>query len=73
MNRRDANVLRAFALWTVLVWGRFLVSVVGDDTQTTAFRVIHGVLAVVSIAFAVVTWVIVARNRRFGRRDVPDA
>ena len=73
MNRRDANLLRAFALWTVLVWGRFVWSIIIDGSQSTGFKVVHGVLAAVSIAFAVATWFVVARNRRFGRRDIPDA
>lgn len=55
-----------------MVWGRFVWNIVGDDSQSTGFKVVHGILAVVSIAFALVTWVIVARNRRFGRRDIPD-
>ena len=67
MTTRHALVLRAFALWTVWVWGTRIWNVIGDDERGTAFKVVHVVLAVVSVAFAVATWVIVRRER--ARRD----
>ncbi len=56
-------MLRAFAVWTVWVWGTRIGNVIGDESRSTAFKVIHVVLAVVSVAFAVATWVITRRVR----------
>ncbi len=56
-------MLRAFAVWTVWVWGTRIGNVIGDESRSTAFKVIHVVLAVVSVAFAVATWVITRRAR----------
>ncbi|MBA3653962.1 MAG: hypothetical protein H0W70_07180 [Actinobacteria bacterium] len=63
MTRTEAIVLRAFAVWTVWVWGTRIGNVIGDESRSTAFKVIHVVLAVVSVAFAVATWVITRRVR----------
>ena len=63
LSRRDSLVLRAFAVWTVWVWGTRIWNLVGDDERGTAFKVVHVVLALVSVAFAVATWAIVARRR----------
>ena len=70
MTRRQSVVLRAFAVWTVWVWGTRIWNIVGDDEHGTAFKVVHAVLALVSIAFAVATWRIVsavARRREEAR------
>ena len=64
MSRNHALVPRAFAVWTVYVWGTRIWNVVSDDTRDFAFKAVHVVLALVSVAFAVATWVIVSRNRR---------
>lgn len=64
MRRRDALVLRAFAVWTVWVWATRIWNVWGDADRSTGFKFVHTVLAVVSVAFAVVTWGIVRRIRK---------
>jgi hypothetical protein len=61
MSNRDANLLRAAAIWTVFVWGVFIRNVVRDRTHSTGFVVVHVSLAVVSLAFAVVIWRIAMR------------
>ena len=66
MSRSSRLVLRAFALWTVYVWGTRLWNILGDDETTAAFKVVHLALALMSVAFAVATWVIVAKE---GKRD----
>ena len=63
MLRHHAVVLRAFALWTVWIWATRIWNIVGDDDRTMAFKVVHSVLALVSVVFAVATWVIVRRER----------
>lgn len=63
MSRNSRLVLRAFAVWTVYVWGNRMWNILGDGDTTTAFKVVHLMLALVSVAFAVATWVIVARTK----------
>lgn len=67
MTWNQANLLRAFSLWTAFVWCTRIVNIIGDD-HPVGFKVVHSVLALVSVAFAVATWVIVARVRRGARR-----
>ena len=67
MSSRDALVLRGFVVWTVYVWGTRIWNIVGDETRSFGFKAVHVVLALVSVAFAVATWVIVSRNRRRAR------
>ena len=67
MSTREALVLRAFAVWTVYVWGTRIWNVVGDDQRGLAFKAVHVLLAVVSVAFAVAAWAIVSRVRRRSR------
>ncbi len=65
MSRRDTLLLRAAALWTVFVWGFFLRNLLfGDTDRSTGFKVVHTVLAVVSIAFAAAIWSVATRSRR---------
>ena len=64
MSRIEALVVRAFAVWTVYVWATRIWNIVGDDSTSTAFKVVHSVLALVSVAFAVAALVVVARVRR---------
>jgi hypothetical protein len=64
MTRAQANLLRAFALWTVYVWGFRIFTILGDDEHGTGFKVVHSALALVSVAFAVATWIVVSRLRR---------
>ena len=63
MRRRDVWILRAFALWTCWVWLTRIGNVLGDDERGFAFKAVHVALALVSVAFAVVTWRIAARSR----------
>lgn len=62
MTRSSRLVLRAFALWTVYVWGTRMWNIANDASTSTGFKVVHGVLALISVAFAVATWVIVQRT-----------
>ena len=69
LSRSSKLVLRAFALWTVYVWGTRMWNIAQDGDTTTAFKVVHGVIALISVAFAVATWVIVARTGRAKEAD----
>jgi ABC-type thiamin/hydroxymethylpyrimidine transport system permease subunit len=65
VSRRDNLLLRAAALWTVFVWGIFLRNLLfGDTDRSTGFKVVHSVLAVVSLAFAAGIWSVASRSRR---------
>jgi hypothetical protein len=63
MNRSQAIVLRAFAIWTMYVWVTRMWNIWRDDSQTVGFKAVHTVLAVVSVGFAVACLVIVKRVR----------
>ena len=67
MSKRDAWVIRAFALWTVYVWGTRIWNVIGDEERDFAFKAVHVALALVSVAFAAAAWFVVARSRRASR------
>ena len=69
MSRRDALVLKVCAGWTVFVWGTFIRNMIRNDTQSTGFKVVHSVIAVVSLAFAVALWVIASRSRKQAQVD----
>ncbi len=62
MTRLHANILRAFAAWTVFVWGVRIRNIWGDD-HSVGFKAVHSILAVVSVAFAVACWWVVTQNR----------
>ena len=66
MNRRQALVVRAFAGWTVFVWIVFIRNVVIGGDGGAGARIVHGLLAVVSIALAVLSWRVVSRVRDSG-------
>ena len=70
MNRRDAIVLRAFAAWTVYVWGTRIWNVF-DGANSAGFIAVHVALALVSVAFAAAAIVVVrsVRRRATGDRD----
>ena len=71
MTRGQANLLRAFSSWTVYVWVTRMWNIWRDD-QSVGFKLVHTVLAVVSIAFAVACWVVVSRVRRRRLAVPPD-
>lgn len=56
-------MLRAFAVWTVYVWVTRLWNIWRDSTRDTGFKLVHTVLAVISVAFAVAAWAVVKRVR----------
>jgi hypothetical protein len=59
-------LLRASVIWTAWVWIVLIRNMI-DSTDAWSFRLIHIGLGVVSLAFAVVTWVITSKARRFTR------
>jgi hypothetical protein len=61
--------LYAFSVWTVWVWGTRIWNILGDDARSTGFKVVHTVLAIVSVAFAIAAWVVVRRVRSAQQRS----
>lgn len=64
MTRTESLVLRAAAVWTVFIWGFRMLNLLGDETRSAGFKVVHLTLAAVSVAFAVALWRIATRSRR---------
>jgi hypothetical protein len=65
MTRRDALLLRVAALWTLFVWAVFLRNLLfGDTNRSLGFKVVHTVLAVVSLGFGAAIWAVAARSRQ---------
>lgn len=61
MSRRDRWILRAAAVWTLWVWGTRIWNIWGDD-HGFGFKVVHSLLALVSVAFAVAIWRVAQRR-----------
>ena len=66
MTRGEARILLAAAAWTLYVWISRVVILAGQD-ESVGFKVVHFVLAGVSIAFAVAIARIGLRHRRSSR------
>jgi hypothetical protein len=64
MTRRQIRILLAASVWTLYVWVSRLFIMAGQDTST-GFKVVHFVLAGVSIAFGVaVGWIAWSARRQ---------
>ncbi|PZR83265.1 MAG: hypothetical protein DLM65_02350 [Candidatus Aeolococcus gillhamiae] len=59
--------------WTAFVWAVFLRNLFKDHTRTAGFKAVHTVIAVVSLVFAVVIWVIATRSRQHDRAGTPSS
>jgi hypothetical protein len=66
LTRRQARILIAAAIWTLYVWISRLVIMAGQD-ESTGFKVVHGILAFVSIGFALAIGKIGLSARRASR------
>jgi hypothetical protein len=58
VTRRETWILRGFAVWVTYEWLTLLWNVWHDHAagQGLGFKLVHTVLAVITIAFAVVAW-----------------
>ena len=70
-TRIRANVLLAAAAWTLYVWVTRMWNIARDPAHGLGFKLVHGLLAVVSVAFAVALGVIGLRMRREARQHAP--
>jgi hypothetical protein len=64
MSLRDAWILRAAAAWTVWVWATRIWNIWGDADRSAGFKIVHTVLAAVSVGFAIAIWSVARRGRR---------
>jgi len=71
VTKRRAWVLLAAAAWTCYVWGTRLYLLWGNADESTAFKVVHTVLAGVSLVFAAAVAWIGYRGLRESRAGVP--
>jgi len=63
MTRGESLIIRAFAVWTVYVWGTRMWNIWRDHAPNhgTGFKLVHTVLAVISVALAAAAWTVVTR------------
>ena len=66
LTRRQVRILIAGAIWTLYVWISRLVIMAGQD-ESTGFKIVHGILAFVSIGFALAIGKIGLSARRASR------
>lgn len=64
VTRNQAVLIRAFCIWTVYVWANRLWNILQDDEHDTAFKAVHSVLAIISVAFAVAVFLVVRKIRK---------
>jgi len=69
LTSKQALLLRAFSGWTIYVWVTRLWNIWRDEVRDTPFKVVHSVLALVSVGFAVAALIVVQRNRRSASPD----
>jgi hypothetical protein len=70
VTRTQARILMASAAWTLYIWVSRIFILAGQNDRSTGFKVVHFVLAAVSIAFALaVGWI--GFSARRAPRDVP--
>jgi small neutral amino acid transporter SnatA (MarC family) len=65
--RSRSTLLLAAAAWTIWVWATRIWNIVGDPAHDAAFKAVHSLLALVSIAFGVALGVVGLRMRREAR------
>jgi hypothetical protein len=62
MTKGQANLIRAFSIWTVFVWGTRIKNVFSQH-KGWKFEAVHVTLAAVSVLFAIGAWWVVTQNR----------
>ena len=63
-TRARSTLLLAAAAWTIWVWATRIWNIVNEPAHDAAFKTVHSLLALVSIAFAVALGVVGWRMRR---------
>ena len=68
LTRRQTRILIAASVWTLYVWISRLVIMAGQD-ESTGFKIVHGILAFVSIGFALAIGKIGWEHRRSAKSE----
>ena len=61
------TLLLAAAAWTIWVWATRIWNILNDPAHDAAFKAVHSLLALVSIAFGIALAVVGLRMRREAR------
>jgi uncharacterized protein with PQ loop repeat len=67
VTRNQAILIRAFCLWTFYIWGTRIWNILRDEKTDAPFKIVHSILAIISVAFAAAVLVAVKNIRRTGR------
>ena len=71
--RARSSLLLAAAAWTIWVWVTRIWNILGDPAHDAAFKLVHSLLALVSVAFGIALGVVGLRMRREERdRRAPE-
>ena len=71
--RARSTLLLAAAVWTIWVWATRIWNILGDPAHDAAFKLVHSLLALVSVAFGIALGVVGLRMRREERdRRAPE-
>ena len=71
--RARSTLLLAAAAWTIWVWVTRIWNILGDPAHDAAFKLVHSLLALVSVAFGIALGVVGLRMRREERaRSAPE-
>jgi hypothetical protein len=68
-TRTRSTLLLAAAAWTIWVWTTRIWNILNDPAHDAAFKAVHSLLALVSVAFGIAIGVIGLRMRREARAD----
>jgi hypothetical protein len=66
-TRTRSTLLLAAAAWTIWVWGTRIWNIANDPAHDAAFKAVHSLLALVSVAFGIALGVVGLRMRREAR------
>ena len=62
--RARSTLLLAAAAWTIWVWVTRIWNILGDPAHDAAFKTVHSLLALVSVAFGIALGLLGLRMRR---------
>ena len=65
--RSRSTLLLAAAAWTIWVWTTRIWNILNDPAHDAAFKAVHSLLALVSVAFGIAIGVVGLRMRREAR------
>ena len=72
-SRTRSTLLLAAAAWTIWVWSTRIWNILNDPAHDAAFKTVHSLLALVSVAFGIALGLVGLRMRREERaRRAPE-